>query len=93
MALSKAPREKLDCLEQTGTDPSNNTNRLSGFQDAYSSLIKRSDIKSYKPSKTGIFPNVCLFCNKARKRIKNVEQKLANVETQNFEKYIKSMCS
>ena len=52
-------------------------------------MIKRSDVKSPKPLKIGIFPYVCLFCNKARKRIKNVEQKLVNVETQNFEKSIK----
>ena len=88
-ALSKAQREKLDCLKNTRTNSSNNTNSLSGLQDAWFSMIKRSDIKSSKPSKAGIFPNVCLLCNKARKRIKNVEQKLVNVETQNFEKSIK----
>ena len=49
-ALSKAQREKLDCLKNTRTDSSNNTNSLSGFQDACSSMIKRSDIKSPKPS-------------------------------------------
>ena len=68
-ALSKAQREKIDCLKNTRTDCSNNTNSLSGFQDACSSMIKGSDIKSPKPPKTGIFPNVCFFCNKARKRI------------------------
>ena len=85
-ALSKAQREKLGCLKNTRTDSSNNT--ISVSRRVFFNY-KRSDIKSPKPSKTGIFPNVCLFCNKARKRIKNVEQKLVNVETQNFEKSIK----
>ena len=67
--LSKARREKLECLKDTRTDPSNNNNSLSGFLDACSSVTKRSDIKSPKPSKTGIFPNVSLFCNKSSKRI------------------------
>ena len=67
--LSKAQREKMDCLKNTRTDCSNNTNSLPGFRDACSSMIKRSDIKSSKPSKTGIFPNVCFFCNEAKKRI------------------------
>ena len=52
-------------------------------------MTERSDIKSPKLSKTGIFSNVCFFCNKARRRIKNVEQKLVNVETQNLEKSVK----
>ena len=68
-ALSKAQREKMDCLKNTRTDSSNNTNSLSGFQDACSSMIKRSDIKPPKPSKTEIFPNVSLFCDKTRKRL------------------------
>ena len=92
-ALSKAQREKPNCLNNSRTDSSNNTNSLSGFQIAYSSMIKRSYIKSPKPSKAGIFPNVCLFCNKARKRLKNVEQKLVNVKTQNFEKSLKKVCA
>ena len=88
--LSKAQREKLDCLKNIRTDPSNNTNSLSGFQDVRSSMIKRSYKKSPKLSKPGIFPNVCLFCNNGRKRIKNVAQKLVNIKTQAFEKSIKN---
>ena len=41
-ALSKAQQENLDCLKNTHTDSSNNTNSLSGFQDVCSSMIKRS---------------------------------------------------
>ena len=52
-------------------------------------MTKRSNIKLSKPSKTGIVPNVYLFCNKVRKRIKNVEQNLVTFETQNCEKSIK----
>lgn len=54
-----------------------------------SSVPKISDIKSPNPSKAGIFPNVCLFPSKARKIIKNIKQKLVNVEIQNFEKSFK----
>ena len=53
-------------------------------------MIKRSYKKSPKLSKAGIFPNVCLFCNNGRKRIKNVEKKLVNIKTQAFEKSIKN---
>ena len=52
-------------------------------------MIKTSDIKSPKPSEAGIFQNLYFFYNKTRKRIKNVEQKLVNIETQNFKKSIK----
>ena len=52
-------------------------------------MIKTSDIKSLKPSEAGIFQNLYFFYNKTRKRIKNVEQKLVNIETQNFKKSIK----
>ena len=57
-ALSKPQREKMDCLKNTRTDCSHNTNSLFGFQDACSSMIKRLDIKSPKPPKTGIFKRV-----------------------------------
>ena len=76
----KLNEKKLECLKSTRTDPSNNKNSLSVFQDPCSSMTKRSDIKSPKS-------------NKARKRTKNVEQKVVNVETQNFEKSIKKLCS
>ena len=42
-------------------------------------------IKNSNPSKR------LLVCNKERKRIKNVEQKLVNFETQNFKKSLKSV--
>ena len=38
-ALSKAQREKLNCLKNTWTNPSNNTNNLSWFQDTCSSMM------------------------------------------------------
>ena len=71
---------KAGLFKNYRTDSSNNTNSFSGFQGACSSMIKRSDIKSTKSPKAVIFPNVYLFCNKARKRIENIEQKLINVE-------------
>ena len=80
---------KAGLFKNYRTDSSNNTNSFSGLQGACSSMIKRSDIKSLKSPKAVIFPNVYLFCNKARKRIENVEQMLINVETQSFEKSIK----
>ena len=40
-------------------------------------------------STTGIFPKVCLFCNKERKKIKGKEQKLTDVETAIFEANIR----
>ena len=40
-------------------------------------------------SRTGIFPKVCLFCNKERKKIKEKEQILTNVETVIFEENIR----
>ena len=56
----------MNYLKNTRTDCSNNTNSLPGFRHWCSSMIKRSDIKSPKPSKTGIFPNVHFFCNEAK---------------------------
>ena len=53
--LSKAQQEKPECLKNTRTDPPNNKNNLSGFQDACSSMTEKSGIKLTEPSKTGIF--------------------------------------
>ena len=36
-----------------------------------------------------MFPKVCLFCNKERKKIKGKEQKLTDVETAIFEANIR----
>ena len=98
-ALSKSQRNKLEKLKQKPVDTSSNNKTLSGIQEnnkiygnsqnTSSSMTKRSDITSPKPSKTGIFPNACLFCNQQRKRVSGEEQKLVNVETKNFENSIR----
>ena len=52
--------------------------------------ITRSDFTSpATSSRTGIFPKVCLFCNKERNQIKGKEQKLTNIETAIFEENIR----
>ena len=68
-ALSKAQRKKLKCLKNTALIFLPTTIVSLDFKMHGSLLTKRSDIKSHKPSKTGIFPKVCLFRNKARKEI------------------------
>ena len=77
VALSKAQRERLNA-----NHPKNDTPKIS--------RINRSDVKSPKPDdRTGKFPTVCLFCCKDRKKVQGVEQKLCNVQTDNFEANIR----
>ena len=52
-------------------------------------MTKRSEINSPKPSRTGIFPSLCLLCNQSPKKAKSIEQKLVNVETNDFEKQVR----
>ena len=33
----------------------------------------------------GIFPKICLFCSRSRKKVKRIEQKLISVETSEFQ--------
>ena len=48
------------------------------------SLYTRSKCTSLKPlSAFGVFPSVCLFCNKQQKKLNKTEQKLVQVETKN----------
>ena len=50
----------------------------------------RSTIEFPKPSQTTeVFTKVCLFCNQARKRIKDKEQGLSNFESKNFNQNIR----
>ena len=52
--------------------------------------ITRSNLTSpATTSRTGIFPKVCLFCNKEHKKVKGKGQKLSNVETVIFEENIR----
>ena len=39
-------------------------------------------------SNAGIFPKICLFCCSARKKVKEKEQKLINVETSEFQEKV-----
>ena len=67
------------------------TEDLQHFQKA--SVIKCSvqkiRNKSPKPSRTGIFPSLWLFCSQPPRKVKGIEQKLANVETNDFEKQVR----
>ena len=49
-------------------------------------MNKRSEIKSPKPSRTEIFPSLCLFFNQSRKKVQGIYQELVTVETNDFEK-------
>ena len=74
-ALSKTQRE--------------NNNEICNQHD-HSTRITRSNLTSpATSSRTGIFPKLCLFCNKELKKIKGKEQKLTDVETTIFEANIK----
>ena len=55
--------------------------------DIYLRKLTRSSITSPKSkSNSGIFPQICLFCSKTRKKVGGIEQKLINVETSDFRK-------
>ena len=74
-ALSKTQRE--------------NNNEICNQHD-HSTRITRSNLTSpATSSRTGIFPKLCLFCNKELKKIKGKEQKLTIVETAIFEENIR----
>ena len=73
-ALSKTQREK---------------NNICNQHDQRSRIAPSNITSSATSSRTGMFPKVCLFCNKERKKIKGKEQKLTDVETTIFEANIK----
>ena len=98
VALSKAQRMKMESMvtQDSLQDCSTSTETSEKQDEPESTRTTRSEITSPKPSsRTGIFPNACLFCDQARKKVKGVEQKLISAQTKAFEesirKYIKWM--
>ena len=87
-ALSKSQLDKMQRAIEIDI-PNNNPNKKLADQSGFSLMTKRSEIKSPKPSRIGIFPSLCLFCNQSRKKVKGIEQKLVNVETNDFEKQVR----
>ena len=87
-ALSKCQR---DIMQRAVKIDINNSNPIEEptDQSGFSLMTKRSEIKSPKPSRIGTFPSLCLFCNQSRKKVKGIEQKLVNVETNDFEKQVR----
>ena len=89
MALSKVQRGKIEEAvklegQSCGSNVQNSDEHIIPTQ------IMRSIIKSPKPSQsTGVFPKVCLFCNQARKRIKQKKQELSSAESKKFEQNIR----
>ena len=63
-----------------------NLNEEPTGRSGFSLVTKRSEIESPKLSRTGIFPSLCLFCKQSWKEVEDIEQKLVNVETNDFEK-------
>lgn len=63
-----------------------NPNENPADQFEFSLMNKRSEIKSPKPSRTEIFPSLCLFFNQSRKKVQGIYQELVTVETNDFEK-------
>ena len=64
-------------------------NNIQNSEHIVLTQIMRSTIKSPKPSQsTGVFPTIFLFCNHARKRIKEKEQELSKGEPKKIERDI-----
>lgn len=53
-----------------------NPNEDPADQSEFSLMNKRSEIKSPKPSRTEIFPSLCLFFNQSRKKVQGIDQEL-----------------
>ena len=66
-----------------------NNNNICNQHDQPSQITPSNLTSPATPSRTGIFPKVCLFCNKERKKVKGKEQKLTDVETSIFEANIR----
>ena len=82
IALSKKQKEKID----TALENNNATN-----SDKPLPKITRSSITSPKSqSYSGIFPQICLLCSKARKKVGGIDQKLIDVLYDKFQKNIEN---
>ena len=87
VALSKAHRinietTKMESSKNSAKDISvSQTTPTTSKSNIISVRTTRSDVKSPKPAyRKGSFQRVCLFCDKGRKKVKGVEQRLINVE-------------
>ena len=58
-------------------------------EDIVTAISTRSTAKPLKTNELGIFPRICLICNKIRKKKKNVEQPLVNAQTKDIENSVK----
>ena len=63
-ALSKNQHDKMQCAIEIDIT-NNNRNKEPTDQSGFSLMTKRSEIKFPKPSRTGVFPSLCLFCNQS----------------------------
>ena len=79
-ALSESQRDKMQRAKEI--DITNmNTNEEHTDQSGFSLMAKRSEIN---------LPNhLWLFCSQPPRKVKGIEQKLANVETNDFEKQVR----
>ena len=66
-----------------------NNNEIYNQHDQPTRIMRSNLTSPATSSRTGIFPKVCLFCNKERNEIKGKEQKLTNAETAIFEENIR----
>ena len=84
VALPQKHRDKLkDVTQNSQVENEEESKKIS-------TLTTRSKVMSPKPSSsTGVFPSICLFCNKSRKKVHGVEQKLVQVETKIVEENIR----
>lgn len=89
-ALSKAQRLKKEAAEKLLSTEVAPNQTVSSSSEMNSTRRTRSEITSPRPSlRTGIVPNVCLFCDQTRKKVKGMEQKLVSALTKDFEKNIR----
>ena len=68
------------------SDPSSSNKSV---EDIVTASSTRSSTKPLKTNELGIFPRICLICNKIRKKKKNVEQPLVNAQTKDIESSVK----
>ena len=94
-ALSKCHREKMKQMQEAENELEIETidlndEELREDEENTADRTMRSSLRSLKSVNTaGIFPSLCLFCEKSRKKVQGQEQKLISVETKNFEEKIK----
>ena len=68
LAPSKSQRVKMQRAKETDITK-NNPNEEPTDQSGFSLRNKRSEIKSPKPSRTEVFPSLCLFFNQSQKKV------------------------